>query len=82
MPRVSKTPICLYCKSQPAKVLYPEDAGKKIFCTVRCAANHGLMQASEEMSWCPKHREWFITVDDCPEDHPEDEEDEEEDEDE
>lgn len=76
--RVKTIPTCLHCEKQPAKAIFPED-DRKIFCTLRCAAHHGMIAATEEMAWCNKHRVWYIIEDDCLEDHDDDDEEDEDD---
>lgn len=82
MPRVAKAILCLHCMQKPAKILNLGEEEGPIFCTMHCAAVHGVSKAEDEVEWCGKHRVWFIAVDGCHEDHPEDEEEEEEDDDE
>ena len=58
---------CYVCKSKPARRLKPampyvHAVGEPTFCSVRCAADYGLLVAgvseSDGVSWCEKHGWW------------------------
>jgi hypothetical protein len=71
-----KGPTCFLCRCKPARVLsakrgknfYVHGRDKLAFCSVRCAANWGLLHALEDWHWCLRNDHWVA----CPEDECED----------
>lgn len=69
---------CYVCGNRRPRTLktrigYANAARRPIFCSVRCAADWGLLMAEtageDDIQWCPKHG-WYtgeMTYDGCPE---------------
>lgn len=56
--------LCYWCREKPAKKL-PELHGNYAtgvyFCSLRCAAYHGMERVlAESPEWCDRHGQWYF----------------------
>ena len=61
MPRVKK-PRCHKCGKKPARSFFDAHPGvaETYFCSLRCAAHHGIQSVyGESPRWCPGCEQWI-----------------------